>query len=506
MAHSCLLCRWATRDRAVLCRRMPQHPIFRAVKVEDVRAVSTWAHDSADPNIDDGSPKRTTPLHWAAYLGSQAVVAVLLEHPQIDVNRTEVDGKTALHWAAFEGHTTVVRQLLDAGANALVADSLRSTPCHLAVLQHHDETARVLPNYHQVVDAAGKARRLVSEPRQRLALDESPIQNVPRSLSPPGDASSAAPEHNVPAAHQSDTQFDESSDGDTLYEREQRAAMRTRRLDHARDTPSRHAASRTVSDAQASEAELERQRSLVERDDRHRDGSEFGALDSMLATEREDQARVEQRYLDKEQRRIDRLERRVARKEAKRQQRLQWLEQVMRVAAASRDISREDYMELMQQVAARFVQNEVSPIEQSAAPFERQHEESEVPRDAAELPQPIVPPLHFMAWDAGTLHEAVGGRSALPEPSSHRDPMSTAHSSSARSRSSRVREPSTRHPPDVQPRIALDVRRSASRGRSASSHWCPPAATRIEEPVYTACCVTKVVRPERRQQQPEKQR
>lgn len=118
----------------------------------------------------------------------------LLAHHGADVNATEADGKTPLHWAAFEGHKQIVEYLLfDREAKYDLVDLLGNTPCHLALLNHHMDVARLFPNYRVVVagDLATEKRSATPQrsPR-RTALSEglasmSPDRSTLRQTSPP---------------------------------------------------------------------------------------------------------------------------------------------------------------------------------------------------------------------------------------------------------------------------------------------------------------------------------
>lgn len=44
------------------------------------------------------------------------IVKLLLEHPDIDVNAQDGDGRTPLWWATEEGHEAVMRLLLKKGS------------------------------------------------------------------------------------------------------------------------------------------------------------------------------------------------------------------------------------------------------------------------------------------------------------------------------------------------------------------------------------------------------
>lgn len=67
--------------------------------------------------LDD---KRSTALHWAAYLGSDQAAALLLAWDQdhLLLNEQDADGHTALHLAAISGNVKIVRTLLLHGADS----------------------------------------------------------------------------------------------------------------------------------------------------------------------------------------------------------------------------------------------------------------------------------------------------------------------------------------------------------------------------------------------------
>ena len=148
--------------------------LFRAVKLEDWRVVEKWCASGGDVNVVDKTYKHSTPLHWAAYTGSEKVTSVLLDFGA-DVNALESDNKTALHLGAFEGNQEVVEMLVNAGANYRLRDTLGKTPCDVAIMNKHIQVARVLPNYAECV-----APKAVSESASPTSLmwEERPIQNA----------------------------------------------------------------------------------------------------------------------------------------------------------------------------------------------------------------------------------------------------------------------------------------------------------------------------------------
>ena len=60
------------------------------------------------------------------------------------IDASLADGSTALHLAARAGHTNVLRMLLDAGADALVADGETRTALHVVALAGHGLCVKAL--------------------------------------------------------------------------------------------------------------------------------------------------------------------------------------------------------------------------------------------------------------------------------------------------------------------------------------------------------------------------
>lgn len=52
--------------------------------------------------------QRETPLLIAAQEGHKDIVEILLKVEDIDVNQTNIHGKTPLWWAVYEGHEEIV--------------------------------------------------------------------------------------------------------------------------------------------------------------------------------------------------------------------------------------------------------------------------------------------------------------------------------------------------------------------------------------------------------------
>ena len=81
-----------------------------------------------DNRFDDGQ----TPLHTAAILGHNAIVAFLLEN-NANTSLQDSSGATPLHEAIRYGNLEIARMLLDSGANVNAKDNLGKTPILLII-------------------------------------------------------------------------------------------------------------------------------------------------------------------------------------------------------------------------------------------------------------------------------------------------------------------------------------------------------------------------------------
>eukprot|EP00794_Sanderia_malayensis_P017324 gene17324-19057_t len=81
---------------------------------------------------DKGDKIGRTPLIFSI-LGDRYECAEALIKSGVDVNRTDVDERTALHWAAYLGNHRFVKLLLDKGARQGCQDKEGRTPLHLSL-------------------------------------------------------------------------------------------------------------------------------------------------------------------------------------------------------------------------------------------------------------------------------------------------------------------------------------------------------------------------------------
>ena len=86
-----------------------------------------------------------TPLSWAAGVGQEAVVRLLIERDDIDFNAGDYDGKTPLIWAAERGHEAVVRLLIERdGVDIDAKDNRGITPLMWAAGRGHEAVVLLL--------------------------------------------------------------------------------------------------------------------------------------------------------------------------------------------------------------------------------------------------------------------------------------------------------------------------------------------------------------------------
>ncbi len=108
-----------------------------------------------------------TPLHWAAFKGHSAVLALLTARPEVaaGLHLGDKTGATALHAAAAAGAHNALAALLEAvparagSSGASPRDHQQRTPLHVAVAAEHAGSVQVLLQFQAdvaVVDANGQ--------------------------------------------------------------------------------------------------------------------------------------------------------------------------------------------------------------------------------------------------------------------------------------------------------------------------------------------------------------
>ena len=122
------------------------------------KAIARHDEDLSSRLLDAGASAghkvgNRAPLHIAAEVGSEKIVAMLLDRGA-DVNDTRSDyGYTPLHFAAERGHENVVKLLLERGADSAIKENgfRKNTPLALAKRQ----------GFHTIVQRLQSKRRWI---------------------------------------------------------------------------------------------------------------------------------------------------------------------------------------------------------------------------------------------------------------------------------------------------------------------------------------------------------
>ncbi|MBN2384616.1 ankyrin repeat domain-containing protein [bacterium] len=77
-------------------------------------------------------PRKRTPLHYAALVGNEKIIAYLLDHGA-DIEARDQIKRSTLHWAAAYGRPEVCKLLLDRGADKNSEDETGMTAMDYAL-------------------------------------------------------------------------------------------------------------------------------------------------------------------------------------------------------------------------------------------------------------------------------------------------------------------------------------------------------------------------------------
>lgn len=119
-----------------------------AARANDASAVRNLLLGGLSPNLTDagGEPVLMRALREKAY----RAVAVLMDHPGLDVKRANRMRETPLMLAAWVGEKTLVEHLIKRGAEV---NQPGWTPLHYAAANGHDEVVALLLEHYAFIDA-----------------------------------------------------------------------------------------------------------------------------------------------------------------------------------------------------------------------------------------------------------------------------------------------------------------------------------------------------------------
>jgi len=129
-------------------------PLHYAALIGDERAVKLLLSKSAP--VDTGDNEDKTPLHIAAECGKLKCVKLLGDKSAGSVNATDERGKSPLHLAAIQGHIYVCEVLIGMGAETSCRDDVNWTPLDYAARNGHVKTMQVLLDNDAPVDACDR--------------------------------------------------------------------------------------------------------------------------------------------------------------------------------------------------------------------------------------------------------------------------------------------------------------------------------------------------------------
>jgi hypothetical protein len=136
-----------------LARAGAYEDFFKAVELDDARAVGQLLGRGFDPNTPDD--KGQHPLYLALRGEAFKVAAALIEHPQLKPDQANEAGETPLMMAALKGSIDWVQRLLERGA-AVQREGW--TPLHYAATGPEPRTVELLLAARATVDAPSPNR------------------------------------------------------------------------------------------------------------------------------------------------------------------------------------------------------------------------------------------------------------------------------------------------------------------------------------------------------------
>jgi ankyrin repeat protein len=115
---------------------------FNAAKAVDIRCIKQLIHQGTNPDMkgDQG----ITPLYIAAKYGHEAVVEVLAQRTDVNVNSKTPFGRSPLYWPSSMGYERVVAILMEAGADPSFVDGAGDTAVTAARQHGHERIVQIL--------------------------------------------------------------------------------------------------------------------------------------------------------------------------------------------------------------------------------------------------------------------------------------------------------------------------------------------------------------------------
>ena len=121
-----------------------QLSLFESLAQGKRKKLADYLAEGGNPNLQDGDNNQTSLLGIAAKYGHEKLAGMLLQHRDLDLNKTDAAGNTPVMVAARNGHLEVVKLLLYYGAEFDAINDDGDTPLILATRNNHTDIARLL--------------------------------------------------------------------------------------------------------------------------------------------------------------------------------------------------------------------------------------------------------------------------------------------------------------------------------------------------------------------------
>ncbi|OAA34802.1 Ankyrin repeat-containing domain protein [Beauveria brongniartii RCEF 3172] len=121
---------------------------YNAAKAGNALCVEQLIQEGAKPDLRNASG--VTPLWIAAEEGHDAVVRILAQRLDVDVNSLSIAGRSPLFWPSNYGYEKVVAILLEADADPSLVDENGDTAVIVARKNGHESIAKVLQKFQHL--------------------------------------------------------------------------------------------------------------------------------------------------------------------------------------------------------------------------------------------------------------------------------------------------------------------------------------------------------------------
>lgn len=118
-------------------------PLMYAILNKNLEMTNILLNNGASVRMCDFKCK--TPLMYAAQCGVLAIVELLTDQFNAEVDLQDENGLTALHYAVYANKPDIIRFLLEErGANRHIKDYKKKKPLHMAIFLEYGDCAAVL--------------------------------------------------------------------------------------------------------------------------------------------------------------------------------------------------------------------------------------------------------------------------------------------------------------------------------------------------------------------------